>query len=210
MTLILKDHAEWAVVDRLGQMLLEADQSPFEVTQTYALFSSILCWTVQRLRSPHSEIDGVAIAARQLWNVWKQQDIASDPWCIWTDPSDRNFLANGKTIKVPNPSNFEDHDAARFLENLRNAVAHGDARTVQPFNVGSHLHGFTFQCAEYSGRGKAKSLVWAGEMTLLKSDMVHIGSTIVRRFCDIVQPGGLEYLDHAFVSDASSLSEEAA
>lgn len=210
MTVILRDHTEWAVVDRLGKMLLQTDGGPYDVTQAYALFSGILCWTVQRLRAPDTEIDQIAVAARQLWNVWEHQDIADDPWLIWTDPSDRDVVENGRSFKVPRPVNFEGHTVTRFLENLRNAVAHGDARTVEPFNFDYRLYGFTFRCAEYAGRGQARRQKWAGEMTLTKSDLVHLGSTIATRFCDIVQPGGLDYLDQNFVNEASSMREDAA
>ena len=210
MTQILRDHAEWAVVDRLGKMLLREHQGPFEVTEAYALFSSILCWTVQRLRTPHTQIDQVAQAARQLWNVWEHQDIAAEPWLIWTAPTYRDFIKDGESIRVPPPLNFENHTAARFLENLRNAVAHGDARTVEPFNVGGRMYGFTFRCEDWKGIGDGERKKWTGTITLLRSDLVHIGSTIATRFCDIVQPGGLDYLDANFVSDASSLREDAA
>lgn len=39
---ISDEHIEWAVVNRLKAMLDEPPQTPFNVTQTFALFSSIL------------------------------------------------------------------------------------------------------------------------------------------------------------------------
>lgn len=51
MVEIRTEHVEWAVVDRLGQMLDEVPPpSEFNVTHSFALFSSILCWTLQHLR----------------------------------------------------------------------------------------------------------------------------------------------------------------
>ncbi len=51
---------------------------------------------------------------------------------------------------VPGTKNFEAHTVARFLINLRDATAHGDARKISPFNVHIDsdclLLGFSFDC----------------------------------------------------------------
>lgn len=45
---IADEHVEWAIVNRLKAMLDEPPQTPFNVTQTFALFSSVLLWTKNR------------------------------------------------------------------------------------------------------------------------------------------------------------------
>ena len=55
MGAIAKEHAEWAVVDRLRQML-EAPQGEYLSTQSFALFSSIVCWVMQHTRIKEGQI----------------------------------------------------------------------------------------------------------------------------------------------------------
>ena len=55
MTQITQDHAEWAVVGRLRLMLEEPPHQTFNVTQTYALFTSIV-WVMQRIRIKSHQI----------------------------------------------------------------------------------------------------------------------------------------------------------
>lgn len=45
---IADEHVEWAIVNRLKAMLDEPPQTTFSVTQTFALFSSVLLWTKNR------------------------------------------------------------------------------------------------------------------------------------------------------------------
>lgn len=45
---IADEHVEWAIVNRLKAMLDEPPPTPFHVTQTFALFSSVLLWTKNR------------------------------------------------------------------------------------------------------------------------------------------------------------------
>jgi len=154
MTQITNDHVEWAVVSRLRRMLEEPPHQKFNVTQAYALFTTILCWVLQHTRIPSHEIksDNDKIAHR-LWENFSDRAIADDPWCVYVKPIERIELVGNKSIRVPPPRNFEEHTVDRFLINLRDATAHGDARKVQPFNfpISSEqlLVGFHFACAEY-------------------------------------------------------------
>ena len=50
MTQITADHLEWAVVDRLRLMLDGPTHEKFNVTQTYAYFTAIICWVMQHVR----------------------------------------------------------------------------------------------------------------------------------------------------------------
>jgi hypothetical protein len=146
MTEIRKEHIEWAVVDRLSQMLKAPPHSKFNVTHTFALFSSILCWTLQHIRIKKEDIksDGDKAAAAFCEEL-KNEPAAGETWLIPLES-----VAAGAT--VPAPQGFEGHTAFRFLKNLRDAMAHGDARKVEPFHTKSKtdraLLGFLFKCEE--------------------------------------------------------------
>jgi len=99
--------------------------------------------------------------------------------------------------------------AERFLINLRDAAAHGDARNVKPFHVGKPnkieqlLAGFTFHCQEKE-KGK---IVWWGEITLLEDDMRRIGRHLAMTFCDALR----REVDRSdFVEEAVTCVREAA
>jgi hypothetical protein len=72
---------EWAVVDRLRQMLEEAPHERFNVTQTYALFTTIVCWVVQRIRVNKIKTENDKFAAR-IFEELSSQPIDEKPWAI--------------------------------------------------------------------------------------------------------------------------------
>ena len=47
---ITEDQMEWATVHRMREMLVNVHDK-YKVTHTYALFTTILCWVMQRIRS---------------------------------------------------------------------------------------------------------------------------------------------------------------
>jgi hypothetical protein len=136
-------------------MLEEPPHQTFNVTQTYALFTAAICWVMQRIRTYeiNSRDDRIA---HSLLEKLKRASVSSDPWCVHVAPTARIESVGATSVAVPPPQGFETHTAARFLINLRDAAAHGDARNVKPFNIGSKrlLAGFTFSCAEFRDRRK--------------------------------------------------------
>ena len=134
MTEITDDHVEWAVVDRLRIILEEGPHGKFNVTQTYALFSSILCWIIQRIRIPTHEIrDAKTIAGkndRSAHALWKSLNVipaSEEPWSLPVLPVQRIVSAEGRRISIPSPKNFEGRSIGQSLVNIRDAIAHGDA-----------------------------------------------------------------------------------
>ncbi|MGH6769385.1 MAG: hypothetical protein ACRECO_10255, partial [Xanthobacteraceae bacterium] len=112
---ITDDHVEWAVVNRLQKMLEALPHPEFNVTETYALFVSILCWTIQRVRTKGtSETD---VLAKDLWIRLQKQKAGEVPWSVAPDCAKPNEVS-----------------ASEFLFELRNAVAHGDATNVRPMH----------------------------------------------------------------------------
>lgn len=211
MTAITDDHVEWAVVRRLRLMLEGLPHEQYNVTQTYALFTTVLCWVVNRIRIPTHEISSRDDQiAHNLFKTLSKGTVSDDPWHIKLTPTARIQAIGSHSIVVPGPTGFEMHTADRFLINLRDATAHGDGRNVSPFNVpvGSErlLAGFTFACAEFKNREK----VWDGEITLLEDDMRRIGSHLAKIYCDALRRGGAHRGDSHFGTDAARSVRETA
>ncbi len=177
---IPQEHAEWAVVDRLRQML-EEPEGPYLASQSYALFSTILCWVTQHMRVHRKyQFTPGDQAASALLAALRNEPVAADPWRICAEPAGR---IGERGVQVPTPEGFEHHDAARFLINLRDAMAHGDARNVKPYNHGEVLVGFNFECSEIRNH----QVAWQGRIVLLRSDMRRIGCALASRYCDAVK-----------------------
>src|SRR6478672_10638310 len=122
MTEITEDHVEWAVVGRLRLMLKELPKTPFNVTQSYALFAATLCWVVQRIRVKNieTENDRAASVVRAKLSAQLINDL---PWVL---SDDRIARVGSTSFRVPPSVGFCDHSAEDFFVSLRNAVAHGD------------------------------------------------------------------------------------
>lgn len=199
MGLITEDHAEWAVVDRMRQMI-EAPQGDYLATQTYALFTSVLCWVLQHLRIPEPQrLTAKDKAAHDLLTQLQGCDAREAPWSVPTAPVERIERAGSGSICVPATHGFEGQTIEQVLINLRNAVAHGDARNVKPFNSGPTLVGFTFDCSDKAG--------WTGQITLLRSDMRRIGTELATRYRDAILRSGKEMYGPHFPAEGETMTE---
>jgi hypothetical protein len=204
MTEITRDHVEWALVDRLRLMLEGPPHKRFNVTQTYALFTSVLSWVMQRVRiKSHDIVSQDDKVASDLFKKLEGESIGADPWSVHVVPAARTERVGATSVFISTPKGFEAHTVGRFLINLRDATAHGDARNVQPFNNGSSLVGFTFSCAEFRDRKR----VWDGKITLLEADMRRIGIQLAKRYCDAIRHSEPHRRDGHFGSDAASIKE---
>jgi hypothetical protein len=198
MTEIRREHVEWAVVDRLRLMLEAPRHGDFNVTETFALFSSVLCWVLQHVRIGKDARRTLGDSrAADLAEKLEQQSVHAATWCIPLLPRAVSDAS------VPEAHGFDDHHTAlRFLTNLRDAVAHGDARNVEPFHspgrgMDRNLLGFSFKCEEYKGRGKQRRLIWSGDITLLEADMRQIATTLATLYCDAVSCHSFDFANEA-------------
>ncbi|ARS26094.1 hypothetical protein [Sphingomonas sp. KC8] len=199
MGLITADHAEWAVVDRMRQMI-EVPQGDYLATQTYALFTSVLCWVLQHLRIPEPQrLTAKDKAAHELLTQLQGCDARHAPWSVPTAPVERIERTGSSSIRVPATHGFEGQTIEQVLINLRNAVAHGDARNVKPFNSGPTLVGFTFDCSDRMG--------WIGQMTLLRSDMRRVGTELATRYRDAILRSGKEMYGPHFPAEGETMGE---
>jgi hypothetical protein len=187
MTGITRDHAEWAVVDRLRAMLNETPHAEYNVTQSYGLCVAILAWVMQRVRTPenpaNSPEDRAAISVKSTLDG---QSVEALPWGLQT---------GGPAGRLPVCSDFRGFTAFNFLKWLRDASCHGDARKVFPENKDGELIGFKFQMKSDSDQ-KIRSLV------LRETDLRRIGSALADMYCKALS--GSE----SFHEDARSMREQ--
>jgi len=177
MAIISDDHVEWMVVHRLGELLERPPQSPHDVTQTYSHFSSILCWTCQRMRAPD-----------QVDLIW--QGLSAE-------------LATNEFLKLeqvelelrgsPATHDLSTLPASRFIVALRNAVGHGDDRRIRPLHnavsgADRRLVGFSFDLDIWDDRetpDKNATPRWGRWTASLSSmEMRRIGMLLAKRFCE--------------------------
>ncbi|MBA8858897.1 hypothetical protein [Brucella anthropi] len=116
---ILQHAAEYETVRRLAEMLVSAKEE-YKTTESYALFSTIVCWVMQRARTPVNRDDLADRQAREVGIALQGSRISAEPWSINTIP---------------------DMTAFDFFIAVRNAVAHGDGRQITPLNENSILVG---------------------------------------------------------------------
>jgi hypothetical protein len=170
----IKDwHVEWRVVDRLRALMKELPDTRHDVTLTYSLFTTTLCWACQRIRDPQHD------AAASIWTKL-QDERAFDPmWGLGDIKLEP--LAEGDLTLSSLP-------ASDFLVGLRNATAHGDDRQVKPLHIGKvgladrRLIGFDLDSTFYR---KADARNWGRwRVSLPALDMRRIGLTLASRFCD--------------------------
>ncbi|MGO9171659.1 MAG: hypothetical protein ACLP7P_06805 [Rhodomicrobium sp.] len=169
---IKKEHVEWAVVHRLSKLLGEKHEE-YNVTSAYSSFATILCWVMQRIQP-----------SGQLFKDFEKE--TAEDWGIHTGAKSPPHLQGAALGIGPFPE-FAGRKASKFLRDLRNAVAHGDDRTVVPFHrpvnkgrVQAELAGLTFCCEEKDNKGR---VVWKGNITLLESDMRRLGTELADRYC---------------------------
>lgn len=189
---ITEDHLEWATVDRLRAMLASAHKD-YKVTHTYAIFAATLCWVMQRIRANGSEPND--LRARALHDELAAEKAIDVPWSLGTEGNERHFanFIPGRRVQ-----NISDLSVLDLLIALRNAVAHGDSRTVRPFNHEGWLVGQSFKI---SGQG------WSGEVKLNRADMRHIGEILATRFRSALETERQEQPN--FVDDAKHVQEPA-
>ena len=201
---ITDDHVEWAVVNRLQKMLEAPPHPEFNVTHTFSLFVSIVCWVVQRIRtSSLSETD--QLAASVLKSL-KGQKVEDSPWSISTVPNSTVGFGKAKELNPTYPD-FANMTVDRFVICLRNVEAHGDANKIRPCHwqcVGQasrELVGFTFECDE---KDRNKGVIWSGTITLLEADLRRIGVALAEAYCKSLRHSEKHRRDNSFGSDANN------
>jgi hypothetical protein len=178
VTEINECHMEWATVERMRAMLSSVRRD-YEITQTYTLFTGILCWTIERIRS-HDDASVVVARLRSL--KIELEDTAIRDYV--------GGLHSQRLVSVPAYNDFsgftrlgEGQDKAlSVLVALRNAVAHGDARSVRPINEKGRLMGYELTWGNKKDPSKDPTV----SVRLNRIGMVAIADQIAQDFCRAV------------------------
>ena len=209
---IVDEHVEWAVVNRLKAMLDEPPETKFNVTQSFALFSAILLWTKNRawvagnIGVRQNWHDGEDHKAHDAREALRGTNITEDPWLLskkrprpMMDYRDGDFPPEVADINA----DFVGMNAEAFFKWLRDAIAHGDGRTIKPIHKRSMRTGKTllagFEIIFKERRGSKRKLTLA----LYHSDMTRIGTILADLFCQSLSGG-----DRYFEQEAGTASIE--
>lgn len=116
----IQEHAaEYESVRRLAAMLTSTKED-YKATESYALFTTIVCWVVQRARTPANQNGPDDVQAREVGIALQAARISDAPWMVQD---------------LPEMTAFD------FFTSIRNAVAHGDGRQIKPLNENGFLTG---------------------------------------------------------------------
>ncbi len=195
MTEITDRHVEWATVSRMREMLPSVRRD-YEITQTFTLFTGILCWTIQRIRWRQDATE-IAKSMSEL-----RERLESIPFSEFA-PRLRPRPAPARSpddIPVNDLSAFnhtgKHNDALSVLVSLRNSVAHGDARRVSPLNKDGRLIGYRLEC-------QSESRDWVVPVSLNATGMSIIAGELARQYCEAaIHPN-----DRQSIFEAQSLRE---
>lgn len=200
---IADEHVEWAIVNRLKAMLDEPPQTTFNVTQTFALFSSVLLWTKNRawVAGNHGQRgeweDQADHRAHNVRESMRDRLITDDPWRLSLVAPQIVLVdrADGREIQDRRiNADFEAMTAENFFKWLRDALAHGDGRTIKSIHKQSARNGKTllagFQVEFNAERRAAQKLT----LDLFHDDMRRIGSVLADLFCSSLS-GGDRYFE---------------
>jgi hypothetical protein len=194
---ITDEHLEWATVDRLREMLAAVNED-YKVTNTYALFTAILCWVAQRIRAQgNGPID---VRARALYDEIARERAIDPTWAL-TAEGEHPQLLDFKFTERSEVQNVAEIPMTDLLIALRNAVAHGDARKILPINHNGWLVGQRFLVSATDGR----RLLWTGRVDLRRAEMRRISATLATRFC-----AALAHARPRFADEARMVHEEMA
>lgn len=197
------EHVEWAVVNRLKAMLDEPPKTRFNVTQSFALFSSILLWTKSRawIAGNHGQRqnwqDPTDHQAHNAREALRESMILDEPWRLSRRAPQVVAVDNEQAPPVAGKeinSDFVGITAEAFFKWLRDAFAHGDGRTIRPIHKRSVradktlLAGFEIVFAER--RGSDRNLTLA----LYHADMRRLGAILADLFCQSLS-GGDRYFE---------------
>lgn len=188
---IMDGHVEWAVINRLKAMLDDPPETKFNVTQTFALFSAVLLWTKNRgwvagrRKKAKPLVDVADKAADEFRQALAKELITSEPWSLSRRTPGLELISLKGATRLGPPINrdFQDMPVEAFAEWLRNAIGHGDGRTITPLHRDdgpahkTWLVGFEVNFPSELGSSQILRL------HLYERDMRRIGSLLADRFC---------------------------
>ncbi|WP_283639253.1 hypothetical protein [Marinovum algicola] len=190
---------EFAIIQRLSSQM-PFDDAEFKATECYAAFTTIFCWTLQRIRSGHHPVIG-------LKETLRTQDITS--FCALTSrPYDDGQLGgqdetHGAMLDDLSVFRTKAGQPLKVLEvliSLRDSVAHPEDLRVYPVNRRGLLIGFRFECRRPRHNGVE---LWETgeryEAYLTRQGMTRIAQALGTAYCDAFAQAGPQVADAANV-----------
>lgn len=204
------DQLEWATVNRLAAMLRDLPETPYNITLTFSLFSSILLWTKERMWvDGNSQLKANAsaadIAARDLRVVLGGEQIVADWGLSLRVPPDIDAAYPWPESGQPINSDFNSLSVAETLVWLRDAIAHGDARKIDVIHKRGKPSGKLVICGYYFLKGETKGSNIERELYLYHEDMRDIGLRLADAFC-AQMAGSADFWMHDVATRESQLS----
>jgi hypothetical protein len=194
--------AEWALMNRMKALLDQPKRTEYNVTQAVAVFSSILLWSQQRIRTQDPN-DLLQQPVANLLGGQRAGTIFDPPWSLSQFVPDRMACPHGGLAAgVPVNQDFRGKTPFEFLVWLRDAFAHGDGRTIGPIHKlnrqGSiaYLGGIRIEFHESKPRrGQPAPPILTCH--LFKDDLLGIGRALADSFCEEIAGVGYQNRDSA-------------
>ena len=184
-------------------MLDAPPQTTFNVTQSFALFSAVLLWTKQRVWVGGDSVERPAWfteadhTARNAREALRATSIFDHPWSLSKVRPRVGPVSGHEPFGLaggPINTNFEGMTAEQVIKWLRDALAHGDGRTIRPIHEQSrtikrtYLAGFEVM---FPAQKRSRQHL---TLSLYHADMTRIGSTLADAFCKALS-GGDQYFE---------------
>ena len=180
---ISEANVEWAVVSRLKAMLDEPPSTRFNVTQSFALFSTVVMWTKNRAWVRDDQLGVVDEAARAARKRLRAARICEEPWFLPTIQPQIGLvkpegLSTSDGVRIN--ADFDADTAEDFFKWLRDALAHGDGRNIKPIHKRSRQEPSTLLAGFEISSSRPKRRI----LSLYNADMRRMGSTLADLFCE--------------------------
>ena len=174
------------------RQMLVSTRCDFEITQTYTLFTGILCWVTQRVRWKEDYTplrDNMAALRTDLEKISFHEFVRQI-----ARPRLQEVALSASAPDSPRFNDFTDllakggadMCACDGLVHLRNAVAHGDHRRIMPLNKDSLLLGYRIECGKKPNTDNRAT--WTATVCLDRKGMAFIAETLADKFCKAALP----------------------
>ncbi len=187
---ITNAHVEWAIINRLKAMLDEPPATKFNVTQTYALFSTVLLWTKNRGWVAGNSggnvdfADAADQAAHDFRRILGNEVITAEPWSLPLREPRFIVLAEQEQVAAsPINGDFKEMPVEDFVKWLRDAFGHGDGRTIRPLHKTGKQSDQTWISGFRIRFDQTKNSKRKFDLHFYEADMRRIGSLLADRFC---------------------------